>query len=125
MGFATCPRDYGEIGDPLTIPPLNWLATPTPVAEAAMTPDWNTVRLDLIDIDQSMRATLRTMRPFFAKCLPVILAKFYDKVRRYDPDSGLFKNNLMQEAIRLQLQHWELIAASDVGPAYARSLAEF
>src|SRR5664279_4230982 len=90
-----------------------------------MTPDWNTVRLDLIDIDQSMRATLRTMRPFFAKCLPVILAKFYDKVRRYDPDSGLFKNNLMQEAIRLQLQHWDLIAASDFGPAYARSLADF
>ena len=31
----------------------------------------------------------------------------------------------MQEAIRLQLQHWDLIAACDFGPAYARSLAEF
>jgi len=90
-----------------------------------MTPDWNTVRLDLIDIDQSVRTTLRTMRPFFAKHLPGILARFYDKVRRYEPDSALFKNGVMQEAIRRQLQHWELIAACDFGPAYAKSIAEF
>src|SRR3954447_6101118 len=90
-----------------------------------MTPDWNTVRLDLIDLDQSVRATLRTMRPFFAKHLPGILARFYDRVRHYDPDSGLFKNGVMQEAIRRQLQHWDLIAACDFGPAYANSIAEF
>jgi len=90
-----------------------------------MTLDWNTVRLDLIDIDQSMRASLRTMRPLLAKSLPGILARFYDKVRRYDPDSGLFNNGVMQEAIRRQLQHWELIAVCDFGPAYAKSIAEF
>jgi methyl-accepting chemotaxis protein len=90
-----------------------------------MIPDWNTIRLDLIDIDQPMRATLRAMRPLFAKCLPGILPRFYNKVRRYDPDSGLFKNGLMQEAIRQQLQHWELLAACDFGPAYAKSIAEF
>ena len=32
-----------------------------------MTPDWNAVRLDLLQIDEPMRATLREMRPFFAK----------------------------------------------------------
>ena len=90
-----------------------------------MTPDWNTVRLDLIDIDPSMQATLRTMRPFLAKCLPGILTRFYDKVRRYEPESGLFRNGVMQEAICRQLQHWELIAACDFGPGYAKSIAEF
>jgi len=29
---------------------------------------------------------------FFAKCLPGILARCYDKVRHYDPSSGIFKN---------------------------------
>ena len=90
-----------------------------------MIPDWNTVRLDLIDIDEPMRASLRAMRPWLAKSLPGILPRFYDKVRRYDPDSGLFKNGLMQEAIRQQLRHWELLAACDFGPAYAKSIAEF
>ena len=46
-----------------------------------MTTDWNAIRLDLLGIDQPMRATLREMRPFFAKSLPGILARFYDKVR--------------------------------------------
>ena len=68
---------------------------------------------DLIDIDSSVRTTLRTMRPLFAKNLPSILARFYDRVRHYDPDSGLFRDGVMQEAIRQQLQHWELIAASE------------
>ena len=56
-----------------------------------MTPDWNAIRLDLLGIDEPMRATLREMRPFFAKALPGILARFYDKVRQYDPSSGIFK----------------------------------
>ena len=50
-----------------------------------MTPDWNAVRLDLLEIDEPMRAALRQMRPFFAKTLPGILKRFYDKVRHYDP----------------------------------------
>ena len=70
-----------------------------------MTPDWNAIRLDLLDIDEPTRANLREMRPFFAKALPAILARFYDKVRQYDPTSGIFKDGAMQEAIRLQLQH--------------------
>ena len=90
-----------------------------------MPPDWNTVRLDLIDFDEPTRATLRMMRPWLAKFLPGILARFYDKVRSYDPDSGLFRNGLMQEAIRRQLQHWELIATGNFGPAYASSITEF
>ena len=84
-----------------------------------MTPDWNAIRLDLLAIDEPMRATLREMRPFFAKALPGILARFYDKVRHYDPASGIFRDGAMQEAIRLQLQHWDLIGACDFGPAYA------
>ena len=57
-----------------------------------MTPDWNAIRLDLLQIDEPMRATLREMRPFFAKSLPGILARFYDKVRQHDPASGIFKD---------------------------------
>ncbi len=57
-----------------------------------MPPDWNAIRLDLLDIDAPMRATLRDMRPFFTKVLPGILARFYDKVRQYDPASGIFKD---------------------------------
>src|ERR1700710_186704 len=84
-----------------------------------MTIDWNAIRLDLLQIDEPMRATLREMRPFFAKSLPGILARFYDKVRNSDPASGIFRDGTMQEAIRLQLQHWDLIAACDFGAAYA------
>ncbi|MDP1866487.1 MAG: protoglobin domain-containing protein [Bradyrhizobium sp.] len=88
-----------------------------------MTPDWNAIRLDLLDIDAPMRATLREMRPFFAKALPGILARFYDKVRQHDPSSGIFQNGAMQEAIRLQLQHWDLIGAAEFSLPYFSSVA--
>ena len=90
-----------------------------------MTPDWNAVRLDLLQIDEPMRATLREMRPFFAKSLPGILARFYDKVRQHDPACGIFKDGAMQEAIRMQLQHWDLIAAGDFGAEYLNSATRF
>src|SRR5882724_633992 len=90
-----------------------------------MTLDWNAVRLDLLGIDEPMRATLREMRPFFAKSLPGILARFSDKVRHYEPGCGIFKDGAMQEAVRMQIQHWDLIAAGDFGPAYAKSIAQF
>jgi methyl-accepting chemotaxis protein len=90
-----------------------------------MTPDWNAIRLDLLQVDEPMRATLREMRPFFAKSLPGILAAFYDKVRHYDPASGLFKDGTMQEAVRIQLQSWDLIAAGDFGPNYLDGVKRF
>jgi methyl-accepting chemotaxis protein len=91
--------------------------------ELPMTPDWNAIRLDLLQVDAPMRAMLREMRPFFAKSLPGILARFYDKVRQYDPSSGIFKEGAMQEAIRMQLQHWDLIGGGDFGLAYISSVA--
>jgi len=90
-----------------------------------MTANWNAIRLDLLQIDEPMRASLREMRPFFAKSLPGILARFYDKVRHYDPSSGIFRDGAMQEAVRIQLHHWELISAGDFGAAYADSIARF
>jgi methyl-accepting chemotaxis protein len=90
-----------------------------------MTPDWNAIRLDLLDIDEPMRATLREMRPFFAKSLPGILTRFYDKMRHHDPACGIFKDGAMQEAIRMQLQHWDLIGGGDFGLAYMSSIARF
>jgi methyl-accepting chemotaxis protein len=93
--------------------------------EPQMTPDWNAIRLDLLQVDEPMRAALREMRPFFAKSLPAILARYYDKVRHYDPSSGIFRNGAMQEAIRMQLQHWELIAACNFGPDYLASATRF
>ena len=87
-----------------------------------MIPDWTAIRLELLQIDAAVRATLREMRPFFAKSLPGILAWFYDKVRHYDPASGIFKGGAMQEAIRLQLRHCDLIAAGDFGAAYTGSV---
>jgi methyl-accepting chemotaxis protein len=91
-------------------------------------PDWKSIRLDMIRVDEAMRASLREMRPFFAKALPGILARFYDKVRHYDPSCPIFKDGAMQEATRLQLRHWDLIAAGDFGPEYlesAKQLLEF
>ena len=88
-----------------------------------MTIDWNAVRLELLQIDEPMRASLREMRPFFAKALPGILARFYDKVRQHDPSSGIFQDGNLQEAIRLQLQHWDLIAAGDFSLPYISSVA--
>jgi methyl-accepting chemotaxis protein len=90
-----------------------------------MTPDWNAIRIELLEIDEPMRATLREMRPFFAKSLPRILARFYDKVRRHDPSCGIFKDGAMAEAIRLQLQHWDLIGGGDFGLAYLSSITHF
>jgi methyl-accepting chemotaxis protein len=91
-----------------------------------MSQDWNAISLDMIGIDEPVRAALREMRPFFAKVLPGILARFYDKVRRYDPACGLFKDpQLLQEAIRLQLRHWDLIGAGNFGADYAASASAF
>jgi methyl-accepting chemotaxis protein len=90
-----------------------------------MSPDWNAIRLDLLQVDEPMRAALREMRPFFAKVLPGILARYYDKVRQYDPSSGIFKDGVMQEAIRIQLHLWELIAACDFGADYLNSATRF
>ena len=66
-----------------------------------MIPDWTAIRLELLQIDAPMRTTLREMRPFFAKSLPGILARFYDKIRHYDPACGIFKGGAMQEAIAM------------------------
>jgi methyl-accepting chemotaxis protein len=79
----------------------------------------------LLQIDEPMRATLREMRPCFARVLPGVLARFYDKVRHYDPSSGIFKDGAMQEAIRMQLHHGELIAAGDSGAGYLNSATRF
>src|ERR1700694_163906 len=87
----------------------------TPALEPPMTPDWSAIRLDLLQVDEPMRTTLREMRPFFAKSLPGTLARFYDKVRHYDPTCGIFRDGAMQEAIRMQLQHWDLLGTGDFG----------
>ena len=90
-----------------------------------MSPDWNAIRLDLLALDEPMRMTLLEMRPFFAVALPRILARFYEKVRHYDPSCGILRDDAMQEAIRLQMHHWDLIALGDFGPAYTSSIARF
>jgi hypothetical protein len=72
-----------------------------------------------------MRTSLREMRPLFTKSLPGILARFYDKARHYDPSSGRFKEGTMQQAIRMQLRHWEMIAAGDFGAEYLNSATRF
>src|SRR5256884_3079794 len=96
-----------------------------PLPEPPMPPDWNAIRLDLLQIDHPMLTALREMRPFFAKVMPGILARFYDKVRQYDPSSGILKDGVRQEAIRLQLHHWDLIAAGDFGAGYLNSATQF
>src|SRR3954454_6664725 len=93
--------------------------------EQPMSPDWNAIRLDLLAWDEPMRMTLLEMRPFFAVALPRILARFYDKVRHNDPSCGILRDDAMQEAIRLQMHHWDLIALGDFGPAYTTSIARF
>jgi len=94
-----------------------------------MTPDWNQIRLDLIQIDDATRATLRELQPLLAKTLPGILAKFYDKVRQYDPSCGIFKSpGLVEKAISAQLAHWELIATGVFDETYrtsAQRICEF
>lgn len=90
-----------------------------------MRPDWNAIRLDLVGLDEPMRASLREMRPFFACALPDILARFYDKVRQHDPCCGIFRDGAMQEVIRMQLQHWNLIGGGDFGLPYLSSVARF
>jgi hypothetical protein len=90
-----------------------------------MSPDWNAIRLDLLGLDEPMRASLREMRPFFASALPGILTRYYDKVRLYDPSCGIFRDGAVQEAVRMQLQHWNLIGGGDFGLPYLSSVARF
>src|SRR5512140_3764978 len=90
-----------------------------------MSPDWNAIRLDLLGLDAPMRMSLREMRPFFASALPDILARYYDEVRLYDPSCGIFRDGAVQEAIRMQLQHWNLIGGGDFGLPYISSVARF
>lgn len=90
-----------------------------------MSPDWNAIRLDLLGIDEPMRAMLRELRPFFARVLPDILARFYDKVRQYDPSCGILKHDVMRDAVRMQLQHWNLIGGGEFGLAYLSSIGRF
>src|SRR5258708_32355652 len=90
-----------------------------------MPPAGTGFRFELRQWDEPMRASLREMWPFFAKPLPGILAKFSDKVRHTDPASGVFKDQVMQEAVRLQLQHWDLIAAGNFDAEYQSSAARF
>src|SRR5436305_5989658 len=91
--------------------------------EPSMSIDSDAVRLELLAIEQPVRASLSELRPVFAKALPGILARYYEKVRQYDPASPLFRDGLMQEAIRLQLAHWDLIASGDFSAAYQGSAA--
>src|ERR1700685_1158123 len=116
-----------QILSPLTISTLDRQAatSPPPALEPPMTPDWNAIRLESLQIDERVRATLRELRPFFAKAMPGILARFYELVRQHDPASGIFKDGAMQEAVRMQLQHWELIAAGDFGAEYLNSATRF
>jgi methyl-accepting chemotaxis protein len=94
----------------------------SPYEEPPMTQDWNAIRLEMIQIDAPVRAALREMRPFFAKVIPGILERFYDRVRHHDPVSGIFKDpQVLREAIRLQLAHWDLIGAAEFGAPYAAS----
>ncbi|MGA7998363.1 MAG: protoglobin domain-containing protein, partial [Bradyrhizobium sp.] len=50
---------------------------------------------------------------------------FYDKVRLHDPSCGIFREGAMQEAVRMQLQHWNLIGAGDFSLPYLSSVARF
>src|SRR5215213_5836522 len=90
-----------------------------------MSPDWTAIRLDLLRLDEPMRISLREMRPLLAAALPAILARFYEKVRHYDPSCGILRDGAMQEAIRLQIHHWDLIASGEFGNAYTASIARF
>src|SRR5258708_18831187 len=90
-----------------------------------MSPDWNAIRLDLLGIDEPTRATVGEMGSFFARVVPDILARFYDKVRQYDPSCGIPGEDAMQDAIRMQLQHWNLIGGGEFGLAYISSIARF
>ena len=79
-----------------------------------MTIDWNAVRLDLLAVDEPMRASLREMRPLFAKVLPGILSHYYDKVRHYDAASPLFRDGVVHsltETVPLSKTMKEKIAA--------------
>jgi hypothetical protein len=69
-----------------------------------------------------MRANLREMRPFFAKSLPGILARFYDKVRHYDPALGHLRGRRDAGGDPPAAAALDLIAAGDFGTAYTGSV---
>ena len=84
--------------------------------------DWTPIRLDMIKIDDGIRAALRDLKPIADKALPAIFDAFYDKVRAQDSRATLFSDaTSLAEAKRLQLAHWQIILTGDFGGAYAAS----
>ena len=84
--------------------------------------DWNTIRFELIGIDDRMRAALRDLKPIFASHLPALFQRFYDKLREHDPACGLFTDpGRVAEMIALQVRHWELVTDGKFDAAYTES----
>jgi methyl-accepting chemotaxis protein len=94
----------------------------TALGEAAVALDWNTIRFELIDLDDRTRAALRDLKPIFASHLPALFQRFYDKLRAHDPASGMFAEpGRVAEMIALQVNHWDLIADGRFDAAYTES----
>ncbi len=80
-------------------------------------------RLAFVGIDGAMRATLREMRPLFAKVLPEVLDGFYVQVSKTAAVGSMFSNpQHMRHAKDMQVKHWDVIAAAEYGEAYLQSV---
>ncbi len=79
-------------------------------------------RLDFVRMNESMRATLRELRPMLAKVLPGILDDFYGTVRKYPETAKLFRSEQhIGQAKDLQVRHWDLIASGTFDENYFNS----
>jgi hypothetical protein len=80
-------------------------------------------RLAFVGIDSATRATLREMRPLFAKVLPEVLDGFYVQVSKTAAVGSMFSNpQHMRHAKDMQIKHWDVIAAAEYGEAYLQSV---
>jgi methyl-accepting chemotaxis protein len=80
-------------------------------------------RLDFMQIDESARASLRSIKPAIEESLPVILDKFYDMIQRWPDLKKMFSNaSHMTAAKNLQVQHWKTIADGRFDKSYVESV---
>ena len=95
----------------------------TLVGEGQVTNETTDERLRFLQLEETDREALRSMRSVIESELPIILDMFYDHVREWPQVSRFFSSEqAMSGAKSLQVQHWLNIARGEFDAEYVASV---
>ena len=79
-------------------------------------------RLNFLNLDDEIKATIREAQPFLDKALPEAVAKFYAHLKRWPDLVKMFgSTQAMQRIEQAQLAHWRLLFSCRFDDAYMAS----